>query len=152
MTNDDVISTLNDLIETCNDGELGFKICAEDASERHPELKTMFANRQYSCVQAASELKDLVRMAGGEPATGTTAGGALRRGWLNVKTSITGKSDEAVLNVCEKGEDAAVESYKKALLKDLPAHIRLVVERQYQGVLANHDEIKNLRDQVKVEG
>ena len=92
----------------------------------------------------------LWRAQGGDPATGTTTGGALRRGWLNIKTSITGKSDEAVLNECEKGEDAAVHSYKKALSKDLPEHIRQVVDRQYQGVLRNHDEIKNLRDQVKI--
>ena len=150
MTNDDIISTLNDLIETCNDGEEGFKTCVEDASGRHPQLKAMFAVRQRSCALAASELKDLVRAQGGDPATGTTTGGALRRGWLNIKTSITGKSDEAVLNECEKGEDAAVHSYKKALSKDLPEHIRQVVDRQYQGVLRNHDEIKNLRDQVKI--
>ena len=26
----EVISTLNDLIETCKDGEKGFRVCAED--------------------------------------------------------------------------------------------------------------------------
>jgi hypothetical protein len=29
MDNDDVIDTLNKLIETCKDGEFGFRACAE---------------------------------------------------------------------------------------------------------------------------
>ncbi|MFZ6647389.1 PA2169 family four-helix-bundle protein [Undibacterium sp. TJN25] len=150
MDNDDIISTLNDLIETCKDGEEGFKTCVEDASDRHPQLKAMLADRQRGCAAAASELQDLVRAQGGDPETSSSVAGALHRSWVNIKTAITGKDDEAVLNECERGEDSAVRSYRKALEKDLPAHIRLVVERQYQGVLRNHDQIKTLRDQVRV--
>jgi len=150
MNNNEIISTLNDLIETCNDGEQGFKACVDDASGRHPQLKAMLTIRQRTCASAAVELKELVRAQGGDPATGSTASGALHRGWLNIKTAITGKSDEAVLDECERGEDIAVARYKKALSKDLPAHVRVIVERQYQGVLRNHDEIKNLRDQVRL--
>lgn len=149
MDNDDIISTLNDLIETCKDGEEGFKTCVEDASDRHPQLKAMLVDRQRGCAAAASELQDLVRAQGGDPETSSSVAGALHRSWVNIKTAITGKDDEAVLNECERGEDSAVRSYRKALEKDLPAHIRLVVERQYQGVLHNHDQIKNLRDQVR---
>ncbi|GGC76075.1 PA2169 family four-helix-bundle protein [Undibacterium terreum] len=149
MENDDIISTLNDLIETCKDGEEGFKTCVEDASDRHPQLKAMLVDRQRGCAAAASELQDLVRAQGGDPETSSSVAGALHRSWVNIKTAITGKDDEAVLNECERGEDSAVRSYRKALEKDLPAHIRLVVERQYQGVLHNHDQIKNLRDQVR---
>ena len=29
MSNDDVVDELNDLIETCKDGEYGFRTCAE---------------------------------------------------------------------------------------------------------------------------
>ncbi|MES2070541.1 MAG: PA2169 family four-helix-bundle protein [Pseudomonadota bacterium] len=150
MENDDIISTLNDLIETCKDGEEGFKTCSEDASDRHPELKTMLAERQRGCAAAARELQDLVRAQGGDPETSSSVAGALHRSWVNIKTAITGKDDETVLIECERGEDSAVRAYRKALEKDLPAHIRLVVERQYEGVLRNHDQIKNLRDQVKV--
>jgi hypothetical protein len=31
----------------------------------------------------------------------------------------------------------------------LPADVRTVVERQYQGVLQNHDQVKSLRDQYR---
>ena len=47
----EVISTLNDLIETCKDGEKGFRVCAEDITR--PELKTLFNQRAGECAQAA---------------------------------------------------------------------------------------------------
>ncbi|HEY4317617.1 MAG TPA: PA2169 family four-helix-bundle protein [Herbaspirillum sp.] len=150
MTNDDVISVLNDLIQTSKDGEEGFRTCAEDASERDAQLKMMFQERSRSCAAAASELQELVRALGGDPTTHGSVGGSMHRQWLNIKSMITGKDDEAVLNECERGEDAALKSYREALQKDLPANIRMVVERQYQGVLANHDRVKALRDQVRV--
>lgn len=150
MNSNDIISTLNDLIETCKDGEEGFKTCVEDATDRHPHLKAMLSERQRGCAIAAAELEVLVRAEGGEPEAGRSVSAALRRGWLNIKTAIIGKDDEAVLNECERGEDYAVDSYRKALEKDLPVHVRLVVERQYQGVLHNHDQIRDLRDQVRV--
>ena len=52
MNNDEIISTLNDLIETCKDGEDGFRTCAEDTGD--PSLKSFFANRAQSCSASAS--------------------------------------------------------------------------------------------------
>ena len=149
MTNDEIISTLNDLIKTCNDGKEGFKTCAEDAQVSSPNLISLLRQRESECAGASSELGSLVRQYGEAPVTGTTAAGTLHRGWLNVKTAITGKSDVAVLEECERGEDIAKKSYTKALEKPLPDAIRVVVERQYQGVLRNHDQIKMLRDEAK---
>lgn len=149
MNSDDIITALNHLIETCKDGEEGFKTCVKDANDRHSELESMFADRQRSCAAAASELQELVRAEGGKPDTGSSVGAALHRGWVNIKTAISGKDDNAVLNECERGEDSAVRSYGKELRKDMPAYIRMVVERQYQRALTSHLQIKNMRDQIK---
>ena len=37
----------------------------------------------------------------------------------------------------------------QGLKKPLPANIKLIVERQLQGVQRNHDQIKMMRDQAK---
>ena len=37
--------------------------------------------------------------------------------------------------------------YKKALEKSLPEDVRLLVQRQYEGALKNHDQIRLLRDE-----
>lgn len=151
MNNDDVISTLNNLIETCKDGEDSYKTCATDAAKRNSELQTMFVNLQHDCAAAAAQLQDLVRTEGGKPRTESSIGDAIHRGWVNLKTAIGGNNDEAVLVECERGEDSAKHNYSVALKQDLPPQVRAMVERQYQGVLVNHAKIKTLRDQLKVE-
>lgn len=149
MDNDDVVSTLNDLIETCKDGQEGFQTCAEDI--RDSSLKSLFTERAQGCAAAASELQGLVLACGGDPETTSSVSGTLHRRWVDIKSAITGKDDVAVLNECERGEDVALRSYRDALEKDLPANIRAVVERQYQGVLRNHDQVKALRNQARAQ-
>lgn len=147
MDNDDVISTLNDLIETSKDGEEGFRTCAEDISD--PQMRTLFESRSQSCALAVTELQELVRSFGGDPQSRSSLSGTLHRRWIDIKSAITGKDDEAILSECERGEDVAVKNYRHALEKDLPANVRSVVERQYNGVLRNHDQVRTLRDQIR---
>lgn len=147
MDNKDVISVLNDLIETSKDGEKGFRTCAEDI--KRAELKSLFLSRAQGCNEAAAELQQLVRSLGGDPETSTSVGGDLHRRWVDLKSLVTGKDDEAILNECERGEDVAKKAYSKALEKDLPVTVRNVVEKQYQGVLRNHDQVKALRNQAR---
>jgi len=145
MDNQDVVSTLNDLIETCKDGEEGFRTCAEDISD--PRIKAIFMERAQGCALAASELQEMVASLGGKPEMRSSLSGTLHRRWVDIKSTITGKDDKAILNECERGEDVALRSYRRALEKELPSNIRAVVERQYLGVQRNHDQVKALRDQ-----
>lgn len=142
MDNKDVIDTLNDLIETCKDGENGFRTCAEDV--KNPELKSVFSTGAQRCAQGAQELRSEVTRLGGKAETSGSVAGAVHRGWVDVKAAITGKDDAGVLAECERGEDVAKASYEKALKKDLPSDIKAIVKRQYDGVLQNHDRVRSL--------
>lgn len=148
MTNDDIVDTLNDLIETCKDGEFGFNACAKHVSSG--ELKSLFTQRALECQRAAAELQPFVLQYGGKPDQGGSAAGALHRGWVAVKGSLTGYSDEAVLEECERGEDNALARYRKALKQGtLPPALQAIIERQFIGVQHNHDQVKRLRDHLK---
>ncbi|APW39217.1 hypothetical protein RD110_20010 [Rhodoferax koreense] len=148
MDNDDVVDVLNDLLETCRDGEYGFREVAEHT--KTATLKTTFLQRSNECLKAGSELQSLVVRYGGEVAEGGTTSGALHRGWVSVRGALGGLSDLAMLNECERGEDAALARYRKALKEEgLPSDVRALIERQLQGVQRNHDQIKLLRDQEK---
>lgn len=148
MDTDNIIASLNDLIETCKDGEYGFRASAEHAQSGH--IKQMFLTRAEGCAQAAAELQALVRRYGGTPETDGTASGSLHRGWVAVKGTLAGSSDLNMLEEAERGEDTALERYRDALREDhLPAEARVLVEQQYQGVKRNHDQIRNLRDQAR---
>ena len=147
MERDDVVETLNDLIENCKDGEYGFRTCAEHA--KSGDLKNVFSQRANDCRSAAQELQTLVTQFGGKPDTGGSASGAIHRGWLAVRGAVALDDDQAMLNECERGEDIAINRYRKALEEDLPPDVEQVVRRQYEGARRNHDQIKALRDSHK---
>ena len=141
------ISILNDLIETSKDGEKGFRTSAEDT--RNGELKSVFVARAQDCAKAAADLQQLVTRLGGNPESGGSVAGAVHRGWVNLKSSVTDRSDLAILEECERGEDVAKARYKKALEADLPDDIRDIVQHQYDGAVRNHDQVRDLRDRYR---
>ena len=143
----DVVEVLNDLLETSRDGEYGFRACAEEVDT--PQLKEVFQNRSADCAKAAGELVQLIRRFGGSPDDGGTVTGAMHRGWVHVKGSVGANSALSMLEECERGEDAAVARYRKALKSDLPADVRAVIQQQSEGAKRNHDQIKQLRDQMR---
>ncbi len=142
MDKDDVISTMNNLVETCKDGQNGFRTAAEGV--KNTELTALFNNYSQQRGQFAIELQNEVRKAGGDPEkTGSTAA-ALHRGWINIKSAVTGEDESAVISECERGEDSAIKSYKEALKQDLPSDLRAIVERQFSQVKEAHDRIRLL--------
>jgi uncharacterized protein (TIGR02284 family) len=147
MSNKDVISELNDLIETCEDGVKGFRTAAD--SVKSPEARTFFNDRIRLIERGEQELKDEVRRLGGDPENRGSVSGAMHRGWINIKSAITGKNDEAILTEAERGEDAAVKNYENALKKDLPPEVQRMVQRQYEGVVQNRDRVRTLKNIVE---
>ena len=140
------ISTLNDLIETLKDGQYGFKHAAENVEES--DLKTLFSSYSTQRAKFAGELQqELIRMGESEPEEDASVTGALHRGWINLKSALSGKSRHAVLAECERGEDHAVSAYKKATASaELPAPILAIVNKQYGEVKSAHDNVRSLRD------
>ncbi|MBA1201910.1 PA2169 family four-helix-bundle protein [Pseudomonas capeferrum] len=151
--NKDIIEVLNDLIETSKDGEKGFRESADDI--KNPQLKQFFVDRAASCRTAATELQSEVRRLGGDPETTTSVSADLHRGWVNLKSLVTGKDEEAILNEVERGEDVALKSYKNAREKLIKLNVTTadpvyaLVEKQLQGVQQNHDKVKALRDAAR---
>jgi uncharacterized protein (TIGR02284 family) len=135
---------VNDLLEISRDGEQGFRTCAEGV--RTPNLKVLLETAARRCAEGAAELEAKVHSLGGEPAKGGSISGSMHRAWTNIKSTITGMNDHAVLAECERVKDAAKAAYEAALEKNLPADVRTLVEWQYQGVKTNHDRVRNLRN------
>jgi len=144
MDNDKVISILNDLIETCRDGQEGFKEAAENATS--PELKNFFREVSRERGRFVGELQQEVRTLGGDPEKAGSTAGTLHRVWMDIKGTFTGKDDGSILNECERGEDSAVKAYEDALKKGLPANVQSVVELQFAEIKLVHDRVKQMRD------
>jgi len=145
--NDDSESILNELIETSKDGEKGFMKAAEDT--RDLKLKAVFMEGALRCREGAKELQEQVRALGGNPEKSGSVAGAMHRGWVSLKEAVSKRDDKAILEEVERGEDYAKAEYKKALERPLPTTLRAIVERQYHGVIANHDRVRSLRDRYR---
>lgn len=142
------ISVLNDLIEVSRDGEQGFLKAAEDA--QNPELKSLFTSRATEIAAGVRELQAQVAALGGKPEEHGSVAGALHRGWVSLRTAVADRNDLAILEETEKGEDVAKKKYADALQEtELSFDVRALVERQHQGVLRNHDLIRDLRNRYR---
>ena len=148
MQNDKVVSVLNDLIETCKDGEVGFKTAADGLT--NPTLKARFHEYSLERGDFARALQAEVRGLGGTPEKDGSTSASLHRGWMDIKSAITGKSDHAILAEAERGEDVAKGAYESALKEALPAGIAAIVQQQASRVRAVHDAVRNARDLEKV--
>ena len=129
----DATKILNDLIETCIDGQNGYQQAADHASDA--TLKSLFT--QYASQRGgyAGELKALVSGMGGTAADSGSAVAGLHRAWIGLKDAFT-TGDGGILSECIRGEKSADESYETALDDDdLPAAAKSTVSRQ-------HDEVE----------
>src|SRR5438093_7683983 len=141
-------TVLKNLIETLKDGQEGFKQAAE--SVRNPALKSLFSEYSQQRSRFATSLQAEARKLGEEkPETSSSATGALHRGWINLKSAITGGDEHAILAECERGEDSAVEEYKKALESGLSPSAQELVSSQFAEIKAAHDRIRRLRDATR---
>jgi len=136
------ISTLNTLIETCEDGAKGFETAAEGLQDN--SAKALFTQYARERAQCAEELRAEVRRLGGNPEEGGSMSGAVHRGWMNIKSAIAGKSDSAIVAEAERGEDVAVQTYKTAIQADLPPDVQPKIQRQFSQVRAAHDRVREL--------
>lgn len=146
MKNHDVIETLNNLAIVSRDGEQGFRSAAEQAHD--PQLKTVFETAAQRCAAGARELETEISELGGQPSRSTSVLGALYGFWANLRSLIAARSDKAILEELEQGEDAAKSAYGNAIAKPLPSRVHAIVDRQYRGVKENHDRVRDLRNRA----
>jgi uncharacterized protein (TIGR02284 family) len=139
---------IDDLIETLKDGQEGFKQAAEGVKD--PQLKAVFDEYSRQRARFAVELRSNAQSADErESEISGSAAGALHRGWINLKSALTRGDDHAILAECERGEDSAVEEFRKALNNGLSAPVQEMVSRQFVQIKEAHDRVKSLRDATK---
>jgi uncharacterized protein (TIGR02284 family) len=138
----EVISTLNDLIETCRDGITGFRSAADGVTS--PVAKEVFLSRIHLIEKGLGDLDAAVQRLGGHAVDHGHAAASLRRAWMNMKTAVTSQNDDAIIEEVVHGEEIAVKHYRDALATTLPADVRAMVETQARGAELNLERAKAL--------
>ncbi len=142
---ENVSKKLNELLEKNYDAEKGYKLAAEKVNNQR--LKSFFSARAQKRYDFGHELKSEISNFGEAPDKGSSVAGDLHRGWMNLKASLSGDKDEAVLEEAIRGEKAAVEEYEE-ILKDseIPASTGNVLMKQKNAIVASLNEVKALED------
>lgn len=139
--NETTARAYNDLVEINKTGAKGYQEAAEGVS--NPALKSELSRLSQQRAQFASELTQHASQYGLNVTDGNTieglltdAAAAVHHGWINIKSAITGQSDDAILGECENGDSVALKAYETALQSaDLPAQAKSVLEQQHSQVL-----------------
>ena len=77
-------STLNDLIQTCRDGQEGFLTAAENLKEG--EVKRLLSECSLQRAKFTGELQSAAHDLGdSNPENASSMAGTLHRGWINLK-------------------------------------------------------------------
>ena len=145
MKPDQLVSTLNSLIELNRDGQKGFQDAAEKIETQ--QIKEFCLEQSRARARFVGDLQPQVRSLGSDPEDSGSVTATLHRGWIDLQSALGG-GDHAILAASETGEDYAVKVYKKALDENLPAPVHDIVERQFQSVKQAHDKVKGMRDRL----
>ena len=147
MDENNAISVVENLIETCKDGQKGYQDAATHV--KRSDLKTFFNEQSLERARFAGELEaELIRLGKPDKKVSGSVSGTLRRAWIDTKVSLGG-GDKTILESVEAGEDNAKESYQKALRSSLPGYVAQIVRRQAASVQTAHDKVKRLRDAAR---
>src|ERR1041384_1568319 len=103
------IEILGKLIETCRDGQNGYREAAEHI--QNPQIRSWFHEQSLQRAQFAGELEAYVQRLGEhDPDRKGSVTAALHRKWFELKEKVGG-SDASVLEEVERGEDHAKQVY-----------------------------------------
>ena len=147
MNNNEVISTLNSLTETCRRGQNGFRSAAE--SIQNSEFRRLFNIFSQQRAQFMTELQSEVHRLGGELNKGEERM-TLPSNTLPFRSSTTAKTvgvrnEVTIIAECQREEETAVNDYQEALKADLPLDVQYVVKRQYMDIKDAYDRIRILQ-------
>lgn len=142
------VEVLNDLIGINNDRVEGFEKAANDLGDGDNDLKSIFVKFSQQSNNNVAELTSEVAKLGGQPESGSGAGGAIHRAWIDVKALFSGHDRKSILEECERGEDAIKKAYRDAIVPESGLDIGLygLIAKQQLEINAAHDQIKTLRD------
>jgi uncharacterized protein (TIGR02284 family) len=134
--------TLNHLIQTCRDGERGFRYAANHAAS--PDVKALFLEIATQRQQFVEALLPHAHRLGGEAEADGSVVGALHRGWMTVRDTLAPHDDGAIIREAERGERAALTAYEEALKSLLPPESRDLIESQRAHIQHTYRRLNSL--------
>jgi uncharacterized protein (TIGR02284 family) len=139
---DPVTSAVLTLIETCGDGERGYRRAASETKDEG--YKLVFTRLADERGRFAQRLWQSLHRVDPAPRADGTLLGAMHRGWLEATSALTQSKAGSLVGQCAWGEDAALRNYRAAMRADLPVELHEIVQGQYAAIKKARSEILSL--------
>lgn len=141
----ETVNVLQDIIEKNYDAEKGYSKAMEDA--KNPALKGFLQQQAAKRSRFATEIDQELRQLGETPKESGSVTGAIHRTWIDIKSSLAGNDDEAVLEEVIRGEKASVDEYKDVIEKHtLAPKINSMLQSQMGDIQSTLNKVKRIED------
>lgn len=145
QSNQEVVSSLQDLLQKNYDAEAGYKQVMTK-TDNEP-LKNWLQQKALQRNTFATELDYQIRKHNAEPKASGTIKGDLHRGWINIKSTLSADTDEALMEECIRGEKASIKEYEDQLENfNTDTEIQAIVQSQLTTVKSALNTVKRLED------
>jgi uncharacterized protein (TIGR02284 family) len=141
---------LNRLIETSRDGETGYRTAAQHV--HNTQLQAIFEEYSRQRARFAQQLQSEVERLGGDARASGALSAAVYRGWINVKSALSGGDGGAIIAACEAGEVNSLAAYQRVLDMDISGETRALVSSQFQQIREAQQHMSRLRESINKVG
>jgi uncharacterized protein (TIGR02284 family) len=147
VTKEEQLQHIHHLIAVAKDGELGYTAAAQHVDDsRLATVFSEYAKERAGFVRALQQ--EAVRLDGDKPADSGTVTGTVFRGWMNLKSAVTGGGPEAIVAACETGEDSAAAAFEKVVNMDVSGETRALIEAQWSKIKEAHQRMLHLKAEL----
>jgi uncharacterized protein (TIGR02284 family) len=140
MANETIARALTDILHINRTSVKGYQEAAEEV--KNADLKAKLSQFSQQRAGFVSDLEGFAKQYGIDAKDNTAesvvadATAAVHRGWINIKSAITGQNDSSVLEAAETGEATALKTYETVLSSnDVPAGAKTVFQQQHDAIL-----------------
>ena len=143
--NQKAVDVLQELNQFVNDRIEGYKHAAKLTKD--PAHKSYYNDLVSQSTKFSNEINSTISSMGGSSETGTTVKGKIYRGWMDVKGTVSGNDEEAIIESNIYGEEWAQKAYKDALdhQGELPPNVVQMVEKQQQASMATCEHLRQMK-------
>jgi uncharacterized protein (TIGR02284 family) len=140
-------SSLNELIEVLNDGVKFY----EDAGRTtaNATYQALFQRLASTKRAIAADLRAEVELHGERAADSGTIVGSLRQSYTDLRARLSENPDAKYIGELEEAEDRILRAFQDALTLSDRSEVRQIAQNYLPDIKRMHDEMRQLKAQVK---
>ena len=137
-------STLNDLIATTFDSIDGYLDAAKNSES--DRLVALFDQRVIERRAVIDLLRREVIRLDGKPQDDGSLSASAHRMFFNLKSAVTGRDEQAIVDEVEKGEDHITARFEDAMADtELSPEVQRTIRECHASIRQGHDQMRDLK-------